>query len=98
MNALNTLERIINNENLVFANLKYCLVNKDKIPYKINGDNARSNYMEDFVDIEELIDKEDITSHEAFWDINNIANMCTIAQIDVDGSNIAIAKSSKLNR
>lgn len=48
--------------------------------------------------LNKLIDQEDVTSPEAFWDVNNIANMCTIAQIDVDNSKIAIAKSSKLNK
>lgn len=81
MNALNTLERIINNENLVFANLKYCLVNKDKIPYKINGDNARSNYMEDFVDIEELIECNKLKNYAGIGISIQASN---ISAIDVD--------------
>ena len=50
MNALETMENILNRPNLMSAGLKYCLLNKAKIPLKIDGTNVSPNKVEDFVE------------------------------------------------
>ena len=63
MNALDFIENIINNNNLYNANLKYCLINKDKIPYKYNNELAKPNHKEDFIDIDTLISNTNINDY-----------------------------------
>lgn len=41
------------------------------------------------------IEVDDLTSPEALWDVNNIANKFTIAELDIDASKIEIAKTSQ---
>lgn len=59
---------------------------KDKIPfyYVLTPEN------------ESLIEVDDISQPNAFWDVNNIANKFTIAKLDLTNSNIYIAKASQL--
>ena len=54
MNALETIDRIIDS-NLYEAGLKYCLVDKTKIPYKNPNELARPNKVEDFVNLSDLL-------------------------------------------
>ena len=42
-----------------------------------------------------LIEYDDISSPYAFYDNNNVANKCTITQIDISNSNIDIVRSSR---
>lgn len=76
MNALDTINNIINNTYLPLADLKYCLVNKDKIPFKINGENAKPNDINDFVDIDTLLN------------CNNLEDYSGVG-ISIQGSNIS---------
>lgn len=76
MNALDTINNIINNTYLPLADLKYCLVNKDKIPFKINGENAKPNNINDFVDIDTLLN------------CNNLEDYSGVG-ISIQGSNIS---------
>lgn len=76
MNALDTINNIINNTYLPLADLKYCLVNKDKIPFKINGENAKPNNINDFVDINTLLN------------CNNLEDYSGVG-ISIQGSNIS---------
>lgn len=55
MSAIDTLEKIVNNENLVSYPFKYCLVAEDKVPYTIKNNLARPNSKEDFCDLLELV-------------------------------------------
>lgn len=48
------------------------------------------------LDSSHLIEVEDTSSQYALFDYNNIANQFTISEIDVDGSTISIARSSRL--
>lgn len=48
------------------------------------------------LDSSHLIEVEDLSTPYALFDYNNIANQFTLAEIDVDGSSITIARSSKL--
>lgn len=76
MNALDTINNIINNTYLPLADLKYCLVNKNKIPFKINGENAKPNNINDFVDIDTLLN------------CNNLEDYSGVG-ISIQGSNIS---------
>lgn len=55
MSALDCLGRLANT-NVVFADLRYCLVNEAKVPFKIDGSPARTNIVDDFVDFETLLE------------------------------------------
>ena len=55
MSAIDSLLLISQNPNLMSANLKLCLIDSFKLPYKANGDHAKSNHLEDFVNIEDLV-------------------------------------------
>ena len=76
MNALDTINNIINNTYLPLADLKYCLVNKNKIPFKINGENAKPNDINDFVAIDALLN------------CNNLEDYSGVG-ISIQGSNIS---------
>lgn len=54
MDALDTLNRILDNENLCNYPFRYCLVNSEKIPYRFDGERAKPNTGEDFCSLEEL--------------------------------------------
>lgn len=81
MNALDTLFEIINNDNLVNSNLKFCLVNENKLPFKINNMIVNPNKVEDFVDIKELNDLEIIKNYSGIGISIQASN---ITAIDVD--------------
>lgn len=81
MSALDTFKRIIDNENLANANFKYCLVNENKIPFKINNTIVSPNKVNDFVDLEELNDLEIIKNYAGIGISIQASN---ITAIDVD--------------
>ena len=74
MNALETMENILNQPNLINANLRYCLIDKNKVPYKIDGTRVQPNNVNDFVDINTLC-------------IDNLADYAGIG-ISIQASNI----------
>ena len=55
MSAVDNISRIINNRNLASYPFKYCLVDKNKIPYTIEGKRARPNQINDFSLLEDVI-------------------------------------------
>lgn len=55
MSAVDNISRIINNRNLASYPFKYCLVDKNKIPYTIEGKRARPNQIDDFSLLEDVI-------------------------------------------
>lgn len=81
MNALDTLNNIINNDNLVFSDLKYCLVNDKKIPFKINGENAKPNQTADFISIDNLLDCKELNNYAGLGISIQASN---VHAIDVD--------------
>lgn len=54
MSAIDTLELIINCS-LAQYDFKYCLVNRSKVPYRVDGFEARPNIITDFVKLDDLI-------------------------------------------
>ena len=79
--ALDTLERIINNDNLATYPFKYCLVGKNKIPYTINNVLARPNRKEDFCSLNDLLLNNNVLNYEGIG-ISIIES--NISAIDID--------------
>lgn len=79
-NSLETLSKII--DNIEFATLlKYCLVDQDKKPHKIDGSLCRPNHIEDFVSLDELITSDKLTE---FCGIGISIQASNIFAIDID--------------
>lgn len=81
MSALDTLERIINNEHLYNYPFRYCLVGTDKIPYSVKGTRAHPNLSEDFCSLDELSQSPNI---EKYAGIGISIVESKICAIDVD--------------
>lgn len=79
MTAIDTLHRVLQNEHLVNANLKFCYVDKNKVPYK-GPYLARPNITSDFVKIEEL----DLQYAEQYMGLGISIQASRICAIDVD--------------
>lgn len=82
MSALEVIENIVQNENLIHGNFKYCFVTSNKVPMRYDGKNARPNNIEDFVDLEYLLQNENI---ESFSGVGVSIQASKISAIDVDG-------------
>ena len=80
MNALDTIDRITNT-NLIFADLKYCMVDKNKKPYKITGEMAKPNCVDDFVSFEDLFLCTNLDSYAGIGVSIQASQICAI---DVD--------------
>lgn len=79
-NSLETLSKII--DNIEFATLlKYCLVDQDKKPHKIDGSLCRPNHVEDFVSLDELITCNKLTEYSGIGISIQASN---IFAIDID--------------
>lgn len=79
MNALETLLNIAET-NLYLADLKYCVVSKDKMPLKIDGSPCKPNVDTDFVDLEDLVN----ISLETYAGIGISIRASQVCAIDVD--------------
>ncbi len=80
MNAINTIERIIQT-NLIKEDLKYCLVNSKKVPFTVKNTFARTNVLKDFVNLDELL-YNDRLSHYSGVGISVQASK--VIAIDID--------------
>ncbi len=80
MSALDVLGRLAETS-IINANLRYCLVNENKIPFKIDGTPARSNIVADFVSFDDLLQCVDIDSYAGVGLSIQASNICAI---DVD--------------
>lgn len=79
MNALECIERI-SSTNLIYGNLKYCFVTSNKLPVRYDGVFAKPNKIEDFVDLEKLLDY-DLTMYTGIGISIQASEICAI---DVD--------------
>lgn len=82
MNALEVIENIVQNENLINGNFKYCFVTSNKVPMRYDGKNAKPNNIEDFVDLEYLLQNPKI---ENYAGLGISIQASKISAIDVDG-------------
>lgn len=81
MSAIDTLARIVYNENLVSYPFRYCLVASNKVPYNIKKELAKPNSKEDFCSLSELVECEALSSFEGIG-ISVIES--NISAIDID--------------
>lgn len=81
MNALATILRITNKESLMTAGFKFCLVDENKRPHKINNSLVCPNNVDDFVNIEELTSCKNIDKYAGIGVSIQASNVCAI---DVD--------------
>lgn len=61
MSSLDVLNDISNSRLINCNQLRYCLVDETKVPYKVNGMKARPNQISDFVDLETLVNSDYLT-------------------------------------
>lgn len=80
MSALDVIDRL-SNTNLIYSNLKYCLVDEYKKPFSINGNLAKPNDVNDFVNFEDLFQCSNVSSFAGIGISIQASNVCAI---DVD--------------
>lgn len=80
MSAIDIIDKLSNNS-IIFANLKYCLVDDKKRPFKVDNTPARINEVGDFVNIEDLFQCTDLGSYAGIGISIQASNVCAI---DVD--------------
>lgn len=80
MTALEVVERL-KNKSIISSNLKYCLVDSNKHPYKLDETPARTNVVEDFVDFETLSKSTNLNKFAGIGISIQASNICAI---DVD--------------
>lgn len=80
MSALDVLGRLVDTK-AVFADLRYCLVNDAKVPFRIDGEPARTNMLNDFVDLEQLLTCDKLDEYAGVGISIQASNICAV---DVD--------------
>ena len=80
MSVIDIIDKISNTK-LVSLDLKYCLVDKNKHPFKIDGTPARSNCVDDFVSLTQLLLSDQIDTFAGVGISIQASNICAI---DVD--------------
>lgn len=81
MDAIDVLTNISNTKLINARNLRYCLVGSDKVPYTVNGSNAKPNSKEDFVSFENLLEGENLEKYAGVGISIQASNVCAI---DID--------------
>lgn len=81
MNIVDCLDKICSNENLIKANLKFCLMSSDKVPYTISDQKASPSNPKHFSDIEHILAKENVSDYAGVGVSIQASNICAI---DVD--------------
>lgn len=81
MSALDVIQRVCSNDHLMSEDLKYCLVDETKKPHKIDGNLARPNSIDDFVDISTLLECQTLEEYAGIGLSIQASNICAI---DVD--------------
>lgn len=82
MNIVDTLDNIINSE-LINYNFRYCFVNRSKIPYRIDGNEARPNVTSDFVTLDELLESP-LATRKRIVGVGISIQASNVCAIDVD--------------
>lgn len=80
MSAIDVLNRIVDTQ-LYPANLKYCLVAKDKMPLKIDGSPIHTDKFDDFVDFSDLLMCENL---EDYAGVGISIQASNVHAIDID--------------
>lgn len=79
--VLETIENVLQSSLSKYKAMRYCLVNEQKLPYKLDGTLARSNYKEDFVPLEDIINKLNNFNYKGLGISIQASEICAI---DVD--------------
>ena len=79
MKATECIERIAKTK-LLHSNLKYCYVTSNKLPVRVDGVLAKPNKLDDFVDLDKLV-QESMTLYAGVGISIQASNVCAI---DVD--------------
>lgn len=82
MSAVDTLYSIINCE-LINYDFRYCFVNRSKIPFRVDGYEARTDVVEDFVELEQLVSSPMLT-RKRMVGIGISIQASNVCAIDVD--------------
>jgi len=80
MSAIETIERILDTS-LVFEELKYCLINDKKFPFKIDNSIASVKNYDDFVSLETLLECKKLKDYSGVGISVQASNICAI---DID--------------
>ena len=80
MTALECIERVADTS-LPRAKLKFCLIDKNKLPFQINGKPAKSNDSSTFVNFEELLQCDDIDKYSGIGISVQASEICAV---DID--------------
>lgn len=80
MNAIETINRIVKTK-LIEKDFKYCLVNSNKIPFTVTNGFAKTNNLDDFVGLEELLNNDKL---ETYSGIGISVQASNISAIDID--------------
>lgn len=80
MGAYETFNDILSTENLPYCDLRWCYVNKNKVPFKIDGTAAKPNNVNDFVEFHKLAELR-IFEYEGLGISIQASNICAI---DID--------------
>lgn len=80
MSAVDTLYAITQTE-LLYENLKFCLVNEKKLPFTIKNTMAAVNNLADFVDFDNLLTCENLDTYAGLGISIQASNVCAI---DID--------------
>ena len=81
MNAIDTIANICEHDSLLSSSLKYCLVDINKHPIKANGEPARPNHIEDFVELSALLQCKDLQNYAGVGISVQASDICAI---DID--------------
>ena len=81
MNAIDVLLNISETKLILVDTLRYCLVGSDKVPYTINGSNAKPNQASDFVSLEEIANAENLDKYAGVGISIQASGICAI---DID--------------
>ena len=80
MKAIDVIERLVNTS-IINSGLKYCLVDVNKHPYKLDNTPARPNMVEDFVEFDKLLESKFL---DKFAGIGISIQASEICAIDID--------------
>lgn len=80
MSAREVIQKLLN-KSIIKSNLKYCLVDKHKLPFKVDASLAKPNNVDDFVDFD-IISKS--TNLDLFAGIGISIQASQICAIDID--------------
>ena len=80
MNVIDIIDRL-SKTSVISMNLRYCLVNVNKQPFRIDGLPARPNNVDDFVEFDELLNCDKLDKYAGIGISIQASNICAI---DVD--------------